>query len=254
MRLRAQQYLIWIGIALAVIYFLAFWLVMGLVPPMSPAQSPEAIAAIFAHDSMRLRVGGIIMMAAAGFWLPFGAVISMQMARHETGFPIWSVLQAMASTLGALFFAFPVLIWYVAAFTARRNPEITTTLNELAWLAFLTPIAAFTLQLLPMIVICLTSREDGRYTAFPRWLAYLTIWTLFVGELPVTTIVFKTGPLAWNGLVFWCALIGYSMWFVAVSFLLLRAVRHQSPIRSEELTIAESSTGVIGDIEMRTMR
>jgi hypothetical protein len=229
MRSRAQEYLIWIGLAGATVYALSFWLLMGLVPPMSPTLKPDAIAQIFATDNMRFRIGGIVMMAAAGFWLPIGAVISMQLARHESGFPIWSVLQAMASTLGAWFFAFPVLIWYVAAFTVTRNPEITTTMNEFAWLAFLTPIAAFTLQLLPMIVICFTSQVDGRYTAFPRWLGYLSIWMIGAGEIPVMAILFKTGPFAWNGLIsFWCAAVGYGIWISAVAFLLLRAVRHQA--------------------------
>jgi len=231
MRLRAQEYLIWIGLAGATVYGLSFWLLMGLVPPMSPTLKPDAIAQIFATDNMRFRIGGVVMMASAGFWLPIGAVISMQLARHESGFPIWSMLQAMASTLGAWLFAFPVLIWYVAAFTVTRNQEITTTLNEFAWLAFLTPIAAFTLQLLPIIVICLTSQVDGRYTAFPRWLGYLTIWMVGVGDIPVTAVLFKTGPFAWNGLIsFWCAVVAYGIWLSAVAFVLLRAVRQQAAI------------------------
>jgi len=229
MRSRTQENLIWIGLAAATVYTLSFWLVMGLVPPMSPTLKPDAIVQIFATDNIRFRIGAVVMMGAAGFWLPIGAVISKQLARHESGFPIWAVLQAMASTIGAWLFAFPVLIWSVAAFNVTRNPEITSTLNEFAWLAFLTPIAAFAVQLLPMVVISLTSHVDGPYTAFPRWLGYLSIWMIGIGEIPVMAILFKTGPFAWNGLiVFWCPVAAFSIWLSAVVFLLLRAVRHQA--------------------------
>lgn len=229
MRKRAQEYLIWIGLIGALVYALAFIMLMRMVPPMSPKLPPAAIAAIYSEHNKTLLVDAIIMMATAGFWLPIGAVISMQMRRHETGFPIWTLLQAMASTLGALFFALPVLFWYVTGFTAERNPEITATFNELSWLTFLTPIAAFTLQLLPMIVIGFTSDVDGPYTAFPRWMSYLTIWMIGMGDIPVLAILFKSGPFAWNGVVgFWCPALGYSVWITALALVLLRAIRHQA--------------------------
>jgi len=194
---------------------------------------------MFARNNLQFKIGGIVAIAASGFWLPIGALISKQMARHERGFPLWSVLQAMASTIGAWIFGFPILIWYVAAFTPERDPQVTAALNEFAWLAFLTPIVAFTLQVLPVIVICFTSEVHGQYTAFPRWFGYLSIWALAVGEIPVLAIIFKSGPAAWNGLIsFWCPAIGYSIWLTTFSYLLWRAIQHQTQTEPEFQRIA----------------
>jgi hypothetical protein len=229
MGLKAQQYLIWIGLVGAFGYFCALWLLMGVIPPIAPTLNAKTVVEFYAEHNTRCRIGGVVAMAAAGFWLAYGAVISAQMVRHESGFPIWSVLQAMASTFGAIIFAIPVLFWYVAAYTVTRNPEITATFNELAYLAFLTPIAAFTLQLLPLIVVCLASNRDGAYTAFPRWLAYLTVFMISAGDLPVLAVLFKTGPFAWNGIVgWWLPLAGFTVWVPAITVLLLRAIRHQA--------------------------
>jgi hypothetical protein len=227
MKARTQRYMIWIGLAGGFIYFVTLWLMLGMIPPPSPGLDAAAVVQLYTHGGMVLRVGVVIMMTVSGFWLPLGAVISLQIARHEPGYPIWSVLQAMSSAVGAWIFAFPVLLWGTAAFTVTRNPEITLMLHEFSWLAFLSPICAFTFQLLPIIVVALGSKAETPLNAFPRWIGYLTIWMLAVGDLPVVIYLFKSGPFAWNGLVFWLALCGYASWTLPLSYALLRAISHQ---------------------------
>lgn len=227
MQARAQRSLVWIGLIGGAIYFLTLWRMMGMIPPPSPGLDADAVVRLYADGGTRFRIGVIVMMATGGFWLPLGAVISLQLARHERGFPLWSVLQAMSSAVGAWIFAFPVLLWGVAAFTVTRDPQITLMLHEFSWLAFLAPIAAFTFQLLPVIVVAMTTKTDDAHSAFPRWIGYLTFWMLAAGDLPVLIFLFKSGPFAWNGLVFWLALFGYAIWLLPLSYCLLRAIRRQ---------------------------
>ena len=65
----------------------------------------------------------------------------------------------------------PMLLMAVISFRPDRNPEITVTLNDIAWLLFLTPIAPFMIQniIIGMTVIIMSSANCAMVRAMvPR--------------------------------------------------------------------------------------
>jgi hypothetical protein len=227
MNASSQRALIWIGIVLAVIYSFALVALLGFIPAPSPSLGVAEVVQLYARHNLQFRFGVALMIISGAFALPWGVVITAQMAREEKGFPIWAALQLVATTLGVWLFAFPPVLWGVAAFTVTRDPALTMLMHELAWLAFVTPVSFFAFQLIPVAVICLRKTND-KYSAFPRWLGYLTISLAIVGELGFAAMLFKSGPFAWNGLfTFYLPLVFYGAWETAIIITLLRAIGHQ---------------------------
>jgi hypothetical protein len=64
---------------------------------------------------------------------------------------------------------------------------------------------------------------------FPRWVGWSNVW-LGVLLLPATiVIVFKTGPLAWTGLIgFWISAAVFGVWYLVMTWVVLRAVRQEA--------------------------
>jgi hypothetical protein len=116
------------------------------------------------------------MLTGTGVLLPLSLAISVQMMRLEKGVPVWSILQVLLAAIGTIFLWGPPLIWGSAAFTVSRDPSLTLLLHELGWLSFITPLTAFPLQLLCIVIVSLSGTEPRRNAAFPRWIGYLTVW------------------------------------------------------------------------------
>ncbi|WP_236979430.1 hypothetical protein [Mycobacterium kiyosense] len=53
-----------------IIFGIGFWAVGGLVPPPSPNQTAQQLAAFYADNAFRIRLGLIISMLAAGLTFP----------------------------------------------------------------------------------------------------------------------------------------------------------------------------------------
>lgn len=227
-----QKTLIWVGAILALIYTAGYAGLMGFFPPPSPTLDAAQVAELYAKNNVQFRLGVMCCILAGGFYVPWVIVFSIQMARHEKGVPIWSILQGSAGTLQAgLFFAAPIC-WAAAAFSPGRDPAITLLMHELAFMTFVPTLCVFPLQLVPIAIICLSKKDDDYLSGFPRWLGYLTLFLTLCGEAGVAAVVFKTGPFAWNGLLaFYLPLALFGVWLSALIFTLLRAINHQAAVK-----------------------
>jgi hypothetical protein len=224
----SQRVLVWMAIALAVIFGISYMGLIGFFPP-PPADLPaEDVVALYSTHNIRFRIGVIFGLISGGFILPITVVISVQMARLEKGVPVWAIMQALAGAVGTLFVWFPVLIWGVAAFTVERAPELTLLMHEFGWLLFIAPLSMFPMQLLGIIIIAFNKDESDAHSAFPRWLGYLTAWQLVQSFGGPIAVLFKTGIFSWNGLLpFWLPFSLFFVWMAAICYTLLRALRHQ---------------------------
>lgn len=223
-----QRALIWITIALGVVFAISWVWLMGFFPP-PPANLPAGdVVELYGAHNIRFRIGVILALISGGFLMPVTLVISLQMARLEKGLPIWALLQGLAGAVGTMFIFLPALLWGVAAFSVDRAPELTLLMHEFAWLFFITPLSLFPIQLLGIIVVCFTKDEDDANSAFPRWLGYLTAWQLVQSFGGPIAVLFKTGIFSWNGLLpFWLPFALFSAWMVAICYCLLKGLRHQ---------------------------
>jgi len=227
MQFKSQRALLWIAIAFSQIYTWSFVYLLDFWPPVSPTLTAAQVLALYSQHNMQFRSGIALMMISGAFCQPFNVVVAAQMARCETGYPLWSRMQLSAGTLGTWLFAFPPFLWGVAAFSVDRNPQITLLVHELAWLCFVTPPTYFALQLIPIAVIALSNKNPSD-CAFPRWIGYLTIWTAISASTGVMAMLFKTGPFAWNGILsFYMPLTIFSTWLISMVITMFRAIGRQ---------------------------
>jgi hypothetical protein len=103
------------------------------------------------------------------------------------------------------------------------DPDVTRALFDLSWFFFLGVISTFVLELVLFGVAILIDKRPQ--PVFPRWLGYVNIWLAMMFSPASFLVFFKTGPLAWNGvLVWWGAVSAFLLWFVPNFIYLLRAV------------------------------
>jgi hypothetical protein len=229
--IRSQRFMVYLTIALMVLFGISVFGLMGFMPPPGANLSPDQAVQVYAEHNLRFKLGVFLALIASGCVMPLTVVTSVQMARLEKGFPVWAWMQALTGAVGTAFFWLPVLIFATAAFSPGRPPELTLLMHEFGWLAFITPLSLFPMQLISIIYIAFTKDEDDKYSAFPRWLGYLTAWNLIQSFGGPIAVIFRTGVFSWNGLFpFYLPLLLFSLWLPAMCYCLLRALKHQESL------------------------
>lgn len=116
------------------------------------------------------------------------------------------------------------MIWQAAAFRPERDPATTQTLNDLAWLPFLGLTTTVIIQNVVLAAVVL--RDPRQRPLLPRWYGYTNLWVA-LGIVPAGFIVFfKTGPLAWDGLLaWWLPVAVFFFWIILTAVLLHRSAR-----------------------------
>ncbi|WP_179467061.1 hypothetical protein [Mycolicibacterium vinylchloridicum] len=229
---QSQRAILWWGIALAVIYFLALLFLLQQVPTKNPAWSAEQIAQWYAANQTKIKWGAVICSWTGAFMMPILAVIAVQMARVETGgWKIWSALSLVSGAMMSLFLMLPPMFWGVAAYTApRKDPEVTALMHELATLTLTTTDQYYIFMWIGVTVICLRpATQLVKHNPFPRWWGWMSLWITIMFEAGAIAFIPRSGPFAWNGLlVFWSPLTLFGVWITVQSFLTFRAIRQQS--------------------------
>lgn len=224
----AQRAMIWLSIILLILFAISLVALLRFFPPPPAYLSAEEVAALYRAHSVRMKIGAMLGMTSGGCLIPLSLVISIQMARLEKGIPIWALLQGLTGVVGSAFFWLPMLIFATAAFTPERSPQLTLILHEFGWLAFITPLALFPLQLIGVIVVSFTKDEEDQHSAFPRWIGYLSAWNFVQAFGGPIAVLFKKGIFAWHGLLpFYLPFAVFSLWIPAMSYTVLRALRQQ---------------------------
>lgn len=208
----------------AVVISFAGWLVAGVLPiPLGPGSSEGEVVEFYSHD-VRVLTGLVIASFGVSLVLPFVAAVTLELLEIEGRTPLLSFLQLASGAATSVLLLIPMLLMAFLSFRPDRSPELTVTLNDLAWLLFLTPIVPFIIQ---DVAIGLAILGDPQQR-LPRWLGYLNLWVAFCFLPDPLAFFFHTGPLAWNGvLVFWLALTAYAVWLVVVGVVIYR--RHRGP-------------------------
>jgi hypothetical protein len=224
---RSQRVLVWWGVIFAIIYGVAFVLLLHMVPPPSAKLPAVEIAAWYAQRHDSVRIGDVIASWTGAFLVPITVVIAIQMARQEAGPKIWSLLTVCGGAMMSIFLVLPPLFWGVAAFTPARAPEVTALMHELGMLTLVTTDQYYIFMWVAIAVISLRSTTIAN-SPFPRWYGYFTIWTALMFEAGAIAFLARTGPFAWNGLpVFWSPLVLFGAWIGVTAYLLLKVIREQ---------------------------
>jgi hypothetical protein len=198
-----------------------------MVPPPSPKLPASVIADFYRQNALQIRIGAMITSWTSAFMVPLALVISAQMQRIDKGVPLLATAQVIGGAMMSMFLVFPPIIYGVAAFTADRAPEITSTLHEIGSLVLVTTDQYYMFQLFAIIYFCLTRPQDD-LSPFPRWLGWLTLWAGIIYEVGPIGFMFKRGPFAWDGIiVFWMPFVTFGIWVTVMSVLLLQKIKLQ---------------------------
>lgn len=223
-RYRVQMFCAWGGFLYMGVLLLGWALIAGFLPPHRPSAGPQEIAAIFQHDTLRIRIGMLLTMVGAFMVMPFTAILARYIARIEgsPGVLTYSVIMGGGGNMVLTFY--PAIFWLVAAFRPDRPPDLIYLLNDWAWLQLIGGATIFWTMPLGMAIAALC--DGSADPVFPRWSAYASIWIFFAILPDQLLFFFHTGPFAWNGIFgIWIPLGAFGGWFALTSYLMIRAMR-----------------------------
>lgn len=194
-----HRFCIWTGPITLALFFLAMVPAAHFIPPPSPILTAADVAALFAANSVGIRIGSTLMMVSVGTYMAFTAAISTTIRRiNGDKTDTLAFAQLLAGSAALFPFLISAVIWTTAAFRPDRDPQTMLLLNDLAWLFLAMPPAGVIQQVL--IAIAIFGDRSPR-PVLPRWFGYFNIWAalLFFGGALVA--YFKTGPFAWDGIL-----------------------------------------------------
>jgi hypothetical protein len=233
---RAQWISLWATPFFGVLLLIAFLAFPGFRPPMSPGMSAEQVAAFYTENTAMIRFSMVTFNLCAILLIPFFMVIVLQIKRMATPSAVLAYCYLSAAATGATVFAVADIFWLVAAFRPERDPQLTMMLNDMAWLMFTAPVGMLVVQ---NLVLALAVYLDARTTpVFPRWVAPFSLVIAAAMAPAACAVIFRTGPLAWDGAVsFWLKIGAFSLYLV-VMFVVVRAALKQQAHDEVELVVA----------------
>jgi hypothetical protein len=219
MNLRDQWICLWLVPVFGVVVAIAFY-ISGFVPPLSPTLGAEHVAGFYRTHLEQIRAGMITVNLCGVMFIPFYMVIVVQMMRMATPTRVFAYAYLSAAASAQSIFVMGDLFWSVAAFRPERDPQLTLLLNDLAWLAFVSPVGFIMAQ---NVFLALGIYFDARpKPIFPRWVAHLGILAALLMAPGAFSMMYKTGPLAWDGALAFDLRVATFATYIAVMFFVVR--------------------------------
>jgi len=219
--LRPQWISLWLVPFFGAIMLVVFVAFPGFFPPMSPQMTADQVADFYAQNANMIRFSMITFNLCAIMLIPFFMTIVVQMKRMSLPSHVLAYSYLAAAATGATLFAIADIFWLIAAYRPTRDPQLILLLNDMAWLVFIAPVGAVVVQ---NLCLALAVYLDARpHPIFPRWVAPFNLVTAAAMTPAVCAVIFKTGPLAWDGFVSFWLRIGAFAVYIAVMFFVVRA-------------------------------
>jgi hypothetical protein len=222
------------GIVLVLSLVVAQGLLMGFIPPPSPALSAQEVAQLYIDRKLAIRFGTLIECIGFTFYVTWGMSIVFFMRKMERGMPILSLTGIAVTGGGYVFFLLMPITWAALAFRPETlDPAIIQIANDYVWFTFILswpPFAVF------MVLIAVAVLRDHNPTPiFPRWVGFFNLWAAVL-IIPAGFVeFFTTGPFAYNGAVsFWFVWFVFFGWIVSMSFVVLHACTIEKQQQSAE--------------------
>ena len=122
---------------------------------------------------------------------------AVQISRIATSSSVFTYAYVICVGVGTTAFILADYCWGMAAFRPERDPQLISLLNDMAWFFFIAPVGTIVVQNLCLAVsVYLDERPDP---IFPRWVAHFNVAAVVLLAPSAFSILYKTGPLAWNG-------------------------------------------------------
>src|SRR5262249_33916415 len=131
---------------------------------------------------------------------------------YALGRTVLARAQAALGIFGTVFFTLNFFVLAMVPFRLDTDPDSIQPLHDLGVAMTLPPVPPFAFEALLVALAVRKARWAGRL--FPRWGGYVNFfWGLLLSP-PCLIPLFRSGPLAWNGLFsFWIPVIEFTAWF-----------------------------------------
>lgn len=225
MDIRAQKIFAW-GALISLLMAIYGLHTAGFLPPPSPAESAEQIAALYRANSVSICIGAILFLLSTAPFLLFIGVLSVQIRRIEGDRRTFTYVQLASGTASMVPIILAPVAWCVAAFRPEQSPESIRSFNDLGFITMVmtTPMVAVEVLAVGLAIIS----DKGARPIFPKWFAhasFLCAIGLLAGMLCVLS---RTGPLAWNGMIAgWPPSLLFLAWTIVMTVILLKAIKQQ---------------------------
>jgi hypothetical protein len=222
-----QRICLWLVPGFGALLMLAFCIFPGFFPPLSPTLSADEVATFYRNNVGAVRASMLICNVCGVAFIPFFMVIVVQMQRMANPSRAFAYSYLSAAASGATLFALADLAWLIAAFRPERDPQLTMLLNDLAWMAFVTPVGFILAQNLCLALGIYMDAQPR--PVFPRWVGHFNIAAALLMTPGAFALMFMTGPLAWDGvLAFWLRVGTYTLYLAVMFFVVRTAINRQA--------------------------
>lgn len=225
--IKAQWVCLWSGPAVGLVLLIAAAAFPGFWPPMSPTLPAEEVARFYAEHTAWIRFGQVTFNLCGILVVPFFMVIVVQMKRMKNQSHVFAYCYLTAVVSGATIFALSNIFFLVAAFRPDRSPDLIMLLNDLAWIVLIAPVGMVVSQ---FVLLALAVYFDDRTDpVFPRWVGHFSLITAAAMVPAAGAAVFRTGPLAWDGLLsFWLRNGAFAVFVIVMFFVLRTTLQRQA--------------------------
>ncbi|WP_433633944.1 hypothetical protein [Nocardia sp. CA-120079] len=223
----AQRIGLWLLPGFGAVLLIAFLAFPGFFPPMSPELTADQVADFYRQHTAMIRFSMITYNLCGIMLIPFFMVIVVQMKRMATPSQVLAYSYLAAVVTGATLFAIADIFWLVAAFRAERDPQLVQLLNDLAWLTFTAPVGMLVAEGVCLALAIYLDRQPR--PIFPRWVAHFSLVVALAMTPSACSVIFRSGPLAWNGVVsFWLRIVAFGLYLAVMFFAVRAAVARQA--------------------------
>jgi hypothetical protein len=209
----------WCGPLFVVSFLICFVAIAGFIPPPNPGMSADQVFAFYDHNKTAIRWGQLGCLAFGGFLLVFWLTVVANIREIELSRgnkPILYMVGLISAAMTVLWFQLPPMLWEACTWTREiGSAAAVMSLHVFGWFIFMMPFAPYLLAMLVQGVAILI--DDRAQPWLPKWCGYFNLAMVPTTFLAAFVVFFKTGPLAWNGLI---AIYFTSFCFVAWIFMM----------------------------------
>lgn len=212
------------------------------LPPASPNFSGPELASYFALNHNSILFGQSMAALIAVLWIPWTAQLTVVLWRIEGSSPVLTIIELIGGVLTAWVLMFCPAIWATAAFRPNIDPNSIRLLNDLGFILFNITYAVTSVQAIAAGLVGLADHSE--HPIFPRWVCG---WAIFAGLsfIPLTAMpFFKTGPIAWNGLLsFWTLFGTYFIWTASMGYCMVKDANRRLHDQDEVTMVRQPVAG-----------
>jgi hypothetical protein len=220
-----QRICLWTAPVVGAIWVVCFFLFPGFTAPLSPTLPAKAVAAFYADpDNLaRARYGMILFNWFGIGFLPFYALITVQMERMAHNSEVLAYGFLATATSAAVLISITILFFQIAAFRPDRDPAIVQLINDMAWMTFTVPVSFLMAQAGILALAIFLDRQPK--PIYPRWIGHFNVLVIPLLAPCVFASIKLTGPFAWDGIwSYWVRIGLYVVWTIVMFVAVMRAM------------------------------